>query len=112
MTAKRAEMLPPDAVQTGSVVTSTVTVVVPANVSATAIPPAVYPLAAACSFVTPAKVVLAAPIFDVDRNNAHLYESVSISKVPLSRRVRPTSVKVQLPAAKVNPPFQYSLLHF
>src|SRR3990167_6141638 len=101
MTAKRAEMLPPDAVQTGSVVTSTVTVVVPARVSATAMPPVVYPLTLVCSFETPAYVVVAAPMFDVDRKSAHLNESESKSNVPLSIRVRDTSVKVQLPAATV-----------
>src|SRR3990167_8140249 len=95
MTAKRAEMLPPDAVQTGSVVTSTVTVVGPARVSATAMPPLV------CSFEPPAYVAVASPLFDVDRKSAHLNESVSKSKVPLRIRVRDTSVKVQLPAATV-----------
>ena len=82
MTAYRAVILPPLAVHTGSVAMSTVTVVVPESVSATAIPPVVYPFALACSLVRPAYVVDPAPMFEVDRNSAIFQLSESMSNVP------------------------------
>jgi hypothetical protein len=92
-------MEPPEAVHTGLEVKLAVTDVVPERVNATVMPPVVYPLAFACSFVTPAYVVDDVDTFDVDRNSAHLYVSVSMSNWPCSIFVLVVLVKVHAPAA-------------
>lgn len=94
-------MEPPLAVHTGLVANDAVTEVVPASTKVTVMPPVVYPLAFACSFVAPAYVVEAAPRFDVERNSATFQVSVSQSNCEVRIFDRQVLVGVQAPAAMI-----------